>query len=373
MALIVVLSVFNGFDELIKSLYNSFDPDIKITVVEGKSFQPSDSILQKLSEIPGVALWSKVIEENALLKHGDRQYIASIKGVDEKYHRINNIDSFVTQGRFTLHDSKSQYAVIGQGVAFYLQVGLQDVKAVEIFLPRKNAAITNNPAEAFNQKYIFPSGFFTIEQECDSKYVIVPIRFMQELTEDTLSVSALEIRLMHDANRDKTQRNIKTLFGNKYKVQNKIQQKEVFYRIMNYEKWAIFFILAFILMIASFNVVGSLSMLIIEKKKDISTLFSLGGNQQLVRRIFLIEGMMISLAGAAIGLILGLLMCWVQIKFGLVKLEGSGSFIIDAYPVSVQAIDIVLVFATVVVIGFLSAWYPVKLITRRYLPEYHNK
>jgi lipoprotein-releasing system permease protein len=223
--------------------------------------------------------------------------------------------------------------------------------------------------DAINQKYIFPSGIFGIEQEYDAKYMIVPIKFAYELFEDSVSVSAIEIKTVKSENLDQIQAQVQQLFGNGYKVQNRQQQQELFYRIMKYEKWAIFMILTFILMVASFNIIGSLSMLIIEKKKDISTFHSIGADSLLIRRIFLYEGMMISFFGALIGLILGLFVCWLQIKFGLIRLQGSGSFIIDAYPVSIRIGDILLAFITVLGIGYLAAWYPVKYIIRKYLPE----
>ncbi len=369
MALVIVLSVFNGFDDLIKALYNSFDPDLKVTVIEGKTFQPDERILKKLSEIDGVSIYSKVVEESVLLKYGEKQYPATLKGVDRNYIKINGIDTMVREGKFMLEDDKSQYAVIGQGIAYYLQVGLKFVTPLVVYFPRKEATISMNVENAFSQNYIFPSGIFAIEQDHDAKYMIVPIKFAFNLLEDSVSISALEIRTTKGADLDKVQMNVQNLFGDHFKVRNRYQQQELFYRIMKYEKWAIFMILAFILMVASFNIIGSLSMLIIEKKKDISTFKSIGADSVLIRQIFLYEGMMISFFGALIGLILGLVVCWLQIKFGFIRLQGSGSFIIDAYPVSIRIADILLAFLTVLGIGYIAAWYPVKYIIRKYLPE----
>jgi lipoprotein-releasing system permease protein len=369
MALIIVLSVFNGFDQLIQTLFNSFDPDLRITVVEGKSFQTADEKLDQLSAIPGVVAWSKVIEENALLKYGDKQYIATIKGVDKNYSQVNNLDSCIIEGRNVLEDEKGRYAVIGQGVQYYLQVGLKFINPLMIYVPRKSATISMNPENAFNQKYIYPSGVFNILQDYDSKYVLVPISFARELLDDSLSITALEIRTAENTNVDQIQEKVQQLFGTKFSVKNRYQQKELFYRIMKYEKWAIFMILTFILAIASFNIVGSLSMLIIEKKKDISTLHSIGADRKFLRRVFLYEGTMISFFGAFLGLIIGLIVCWLQIKYGIVKFPSSGSFIINSYPVEIKAVDVVFVLITVLVIGYLAAWYPVKYIIKRYLPE----
>lgn len=367
MALIIVLSVFNGFDDLIKSLYNSFDPDLKITLVEGKSFTPDPALLRKLSHDKDILFYASVIEENALIKYGKKQYVATIKGVDRNFKKINGLDTMIVDGSYLLEYKHQPYAIVGQGVAYYLQIILKGVTPMVIYVPKKTSSITMNPEAAFNPKYIYPSGIFAIESDNDAKYVIVPLRFAQELLDDTTSVNALELKMASGVDAEKVQQHIQKIIGPKYKVANRYQQKEVFYRIMKYEKWAIFMILAFILMVASFNIVGSLSMLIIEKKKDIDTLNSLGANHSLIQRIFMCEGTMISIIGACFGLLLGLLICWIQMKYGIVKLQGSGSFIINAYPVSVKISDIALVFGTVMLMGYLAAWYPVHFIIRRYL------
>jgi lipoprotein-releasing system permease protein len=369
LALVIVLSVFNGFDDLIRSLFNAFDPDLKVSVVEGKTFAVDDTILKKLSEIKGIAAFSKVVEETALLKYGEKQFIVTIKGVDRHYLQTNGMDSMIVDGKFTLEDENHPYAIIGQGIAYYLQVGLKFITPLIVYVPRKTADISMNPEQAFNQKYIFPSGIFAVEQDHDAKYMIVPIKFAYELLEDSLSVSAIEIKLAKNIDPAKIQKHVQQLFGTRFTVKNRFQQNELFYRIMKYEKWAIFMILSFILIVASFNIVGSLSMLIIEKKKDISTFQSIGADRQLIRRIFLYEGMMISFFGAIFGLIIGLIICWLQMKFGLVKLHGSGSFIIDAYPVAIRIEDVIFVFFTVLAIGYLAAWYPVRFIIKRYLPK----
>jgi lipoprotein-releasing system permease protein len=369
LAFIIVMSVFNGFDEMIKTLYSSFDPDLKISVVAGKSFIPNEATLAKLSKTEGVLLWSKVVEENVLLRYSEKQFIATIKGVDNNYHRINNIDDRIIEGKFMLEDKGAPNAVLGTGVAYYLQVGLTFTTPIVVYLPRKGASASINPESSYNHKYIFPSGIFSIETETDTKFMIVPLRFANELLEDSLSVTAIEVKLNPAVDAATVQSKVQLLFGDKYRVKNRYQQKEAFYRIMKYENWAIFMILCFILIIASFNIIGSLSMLIIEKKKDVSILHSIGADRQLISRIFLYEGMMISFIGAVLGLILGLTVCWLQMRYGLVKLGNNGTFLIDAYPVKVKLADIALVFFTVLGIGYLAAWYPVKLIIRKYLPE----
>ncbi len=367
MALVIILSVFNGFDDLVKSLFNSFDPDLKVSLVEGKTFVPSEEKLKSLSSMPGVAAFTKVVEENALIRYGDKQLPATIKGVDKNYLKVSGLDSMVVEGEFVLNEKGIDYAVVGMGISYYLSMGLGFINPLTVYMPQKSEGYSVDPASAFNTYNIHPRGIFTIEQEYDEKYIIVPYRFAAKLLNDSLSVSAIEVKLNKSANNEFLHKQIQKLFGSEFSVKNRYQQKEIFYKIMKYEKWAIFFILSFILMVASFNIIGSLSMLIIEKKKDIVTFQSLGADKNLIRRIFLHEGLMISGFGAVVGTLLGVLICWIQLRFGIVKLSGSGSFIIDAYPVAIKFSDIIFSFLTVLGIGFFAAWYPVKLMISKYL------
>jgi len=365
-ALIVVLSVFNGFDNLVQSLFNSFDPDLKITSVIGKTFPANNEKIQMLEKADGILYLTEVVEENALLRYDERQYIATIKGVGEDFVKMSGIDSMIIDGDFTLVKDGKPYAVMGQGVAVNLAVGLNFISPVVFYVPRNTKLISMNPAKAFNRKYIFPSGIFAIQQDFDSKYVIVPLFFARDLLGYTNEVSAIEIKVNPAYETSVVQGNIKELLGPDFSVKNRFEQQELLYKIMKSEKWAIFLILTFILVIASFNVIGSLTMLIIEKKKDIGILRSMGTSLSMLRRIFLFEGWMISLLGAFSGLILGTLICWVQQKFGIIKLQGSGSFVIDAYPVSIELLDLIWVFLTVLLIGYLASWYPVRYIGGRY-------
>lgn len=369
MALVVVLSVFNGFDEVVKSLFNSFDPDLKIELNEGKTFTPDERFddIQKLS---GVAAYAEILEENALLKYGERQHIATIKGADESFIQVTGIDSMVYDGIMKLKDQNRPYAVVGQGVAFSLQIGLNFINPLFVYMPKRLGQINiANPDDAFRRKHIFPSGIFSIEQDYDSRYVIVPIEFMRELLEYTDEVTSIELKFDPVADPDKVQEQIMDILGSDFSVKNRAEQNELFYKVMKSEKWAIFLILTFILIIASFNIVGSLSMLIIDKKNDIRSLRNMGANEKLIRRIFLLEGWLISIMGSFIGMLLGTGISWIQDKFELLKLSGSGTFIIDAYPVNLQAGDIVLVWITVLFIGFLAAMYPVREISKKYLKQ----
>jgi len=367
-ALIVVLSVFNGFDNLVRSLFNSFDPDLKITSVIGKTFSSDNEKIQMLEKAEGILYLTEVVEENALLRYDERQYIATIKGVGEDFVKMSGIDSMIIDGDFTLVEEGKPYAVIGQGVAFNLAVGLNFISPIIFYVPRNTKLISMNPAKAFNRKYIFPSGVFAIQQDFDSKYVIVPLFFARDLLGYTNEVSSIEIKIDPAYETSMVQENIKELLGPDFSVKNRFEQQELLYKIMKSEKWAIFLILTFILVVASFNVIGSLTMLIIEKKNDIGILRSMGTSISVLRQIFLFEGWMISLLGAFAGLILGTLICWTQQHFGIIKLQGSGSFVIDAYPVSIEIPDLIWIFLIVLLIGYLAAWYPVRYITKRFQP-----
>ncbi len=372
MALVVVLSTFNGFDDLVHSLFNSFNPDLKITSVMGKTFPDTLQKIYRVKHLPEVMFAADVIEGNALLQYGKRQYIATVKGVSDNYTSMSGVDTMMVDGKFTLHYKNSPMAVVGQGIAMNLGVGLNFVNPIIVYVPRRTGHISLDPEKAFNRMLIFPSGVFAIQQDFDLKYMIVPIDFTRKLFDYTHELSAVEIKCKPGADQKKTEEEISRILGPDFYVKNRYEQEAVLYRIMKTEKWAIFLILTFILLIASFNVIGSLSMLIIEKKEDIHTFRSLGGNIPLIRRIFLYEGWMITIVGALAGVILGLLICWIQLKFGLVKIPGSGSFVIDTYPVKVQIADLVMVFLTVAGIGFLAAWYPVRFITGRLLARRKN-
>lgn len=366
-ALIIVLSVFNGFEHLIHSLYNSFDPDIEITIAQGKTFHTDSANMNEITNLNGFAGYAEVLEEVVLLKHEDRQYIATMKGVDNGYEEMTGIDSMMIAGTFTLENEMHQFAIIGQGIAYFLSTGPDAVRPLQVYAARRTGRVSLNPERAFNRKLTFPSGVFAIEQEFDSKYFIVPIAFSRSLLEHSKNiVSSIEIDVSPGANLNQVQEKIQEIVGAGFIVKNRYQQNELFYKVMQSEKWAIFLILTFILIIASFNIIGSLTMLIIDKKNDISILRDMGGDRNLISQIFLSEGWLISFVGATIGLFFGVFICWLQKRFELIKLKGSGSFIIDAYPVEIEWLDVTAVFITVLIIGFLAAWYPVKRVAVKF-------
>jgi len=369
-ALIAILSVFNGLEFSIKSMFSSFDPDIKITATQGKSFERDSISIKTIEKIPEIATVIPVIEGEAMLGYGDRLYYATIKGVPVNYNKISGLDSTsITSGRFLLEENNVPLAVVGQGVAYYLSVGLRFSEPIHLYAPKKGIKGQTNLANAFNQDVIYASGIFSSQQEIDSKYVFVPFSYAKEFFQMGNRLSSLEVSLKKGASENQVKTKISQVMGPEYTVKTQYEQHELFYKVMQSEKWAIFLILGFVLLIASFNILGTLSMLIIDKKADISVLQSLGANQKLIRTIFLFEGWLISLIGAVFGLILGLLVCWLQIKFGLLRIPNEGSFMFSAYPVEVRFGDCVAIFLLVAGIGFLAAWYPIRFITGKYIND----
>ena len=367
MALIIILSVFNGLEMMVTSIFNTFDPDLKVTSAEGKSFIPDPEDLTLLSKVDGVSCYSVTIEENALLKYGERQVIATIKGVDDNYSKVTEIDSSMWDGEFSLiSENGRSWAVPGIGVANFLGININFITPLFIYVPRITAGSTINPEEAFNRDFIFASGIFQIEQSYDSKYVYLPIGFTRDLLQNERGASSVEIRFTDNADAGNVQKNVEKIFGKSFIVQNRFEQQEIFYKVMRSERLAIFFILTLIIIIASFNIIGSLTMLIIEKERDIEILKSLGADNNLIRKIFIFEGWLISIFGAVAGLIPGFFICWLQQTFGLVKLQ-SDSLLMDAYPIMMKLKDFIIVPATVLLIGYWAAWYPVRFLTKKYL------
>ncbi|MGM0667436.1 MAG: FtsX-like permease family protein [Bacteroidota bacterium] len=372
MVLIIVLSVFNGLEDMINTLFSTFDPDLEVRINEGKVFTPDSAQLQVLDGMEGIAGWSPVLEENALLRYDDKEYIATVKGVRENYQDITGLDSAMWDGEFMLRAENGRpHAVMGLGVANNLGVGLNFISPLIIYVPERLGKVTN-PANAFVRYVIFPSGIFSVEQEYDSQYIYVPVEIMRELLMYRDEVSALEIKFAPGAKEDQVQRDVEDLFGQAYTVKNKYQQQEIFYKVMKSERLAIFFILTFILIIASFNIIGSLTMLIIEKENDIAVLRNLGAGNKLIKKIFIFEGWLISVIGAVLGLSLGFIVCWLQQELGFVKLQGD-TLIMDAYPVTMKVMDFIAVLATVLIIGYIAAWYPARYMSKKFLKNEKRK
>lgn len=373
MALIIVLSVFNGFDDLIKSMFSNFDPDIKITPAQGKVLEPQDDNLKKVCQLSCVDIVCETLEENVLLEYDKHMNPGIIKGVSEQYSRLTGIDTTVINGSYTLNDGHRPMAVVGAGLAYYLSVNIHFVNPLIIYVPKRNARISVNPERAVNKSFIYPSGIFAIQQEIDTRYMIIPIDFVRNLLDYPTQASALEIKLKPGTDPANAYDQIAQTVGSEYVVRTQYQQHEMLYKVMKSEKFAIYLILTFILIIGSFNMIGSLSMLIIDKKNDIKTLSHIGLSKQGIRRIFANEGRMISIGGAVVGLLLGMLVCWLQQTFGFLKLDSMGSFVINNYPVKMIWTDFLLVLVTVVGIGLLASWYPIRIFTKRYLSDFPDE
>lgn len=374
LALVCTLSVFNGFQDLVATFFTAFDPELKITAVTGKVFDGQDERITALRTMPQVAVFSESLEENAMVQYKDRQTMAVIKGIEDNFEELTAIDSILFgRGEFILHDEVGDYAVPGIELVSILGTGIRFLDPLQIYAPKRGVKVNlANPASSFNAANLHSTGlvFAVNQQKYDSSYILTSLQFARKLFQYDTEVSSVELKLKPDADVSAVKAKIENLLGDSFRVQNRYEQQADTFRIMEIEKLISYIFLTFILMIACFNVIGSLSMLIIDKRADVATLRNLGANDKLITRIFLFEGRIISLFGAIIGVVLGVILCFIQQQFGLISLGGGssgGNFVVDAYPVSVHAWDIVLIFITVLVVGFLSVWYPVRYLSRRLL------
>jgi lipoprotein-releasing system permease protein len=366
-ALVCVLSVYNGFQQLLGSLYSRIDPQIKIKVVEGKTFTLDQRAFQDLRKDPSVAVFCEVLEENALLQYKNAQTSVTIKGVSENYNKLTQIDDLMVSGTFTLTDQNFRYAAIGAGLSSILGTGGSYVEPITINAPRRIGSINMaNPASSFTTLDVLICGSFEVNQgEYDNRLALVPLSLARELFDYTNEVSSIEIKLKEGADAQRCKKSFSKMLGPNYQVLTLDEQKADVYRINRIEKWMTFLILSFILLIALFNVIGSLSMLILEKMDDAKTLHRLGASQKKLRRIFIIEGWLIALIGALLGLFIGSILCLLQQRFGLLKLGGGGNFIVDAYPVRLMIKDLALIFATVFAVSIPTTWWPVQAYLRK--------
>lgn len=372
MALVVTLSVFNGFHDLVASFFTSFDPQLKITPVEGKSVAADDPVLTQIRQFPQIEVATECVEDQALAIYKSRQMMVMIKGVDDNFDQLTHIkEILIGDGDFCLHAADMDYGIPGIRLAEQLATGYSYDQPLHIYAPRREGQFDlTNPTEAFEEDDLYSPGvLFNVRQaKYDKNYIITSIAFARRLFDQQGMLTSLELRLKPGSNFERTKSEIKQLCGDRFTVKDRFEQQDDTFKIMKIEKFIAYIFLTFILMVACFNIIGSLSMLIIDKKDDVMTLRNLGANDKQITRIFLFEGRMISAIGAVIGIIIGLLLCWLQQRFGLVALgSSSGSFVINAYPVSVHPEDIVLIFITVLVVGFLSVWYPVRYFAKRLL------
>jgi len=353
-ALIIILSVFNGFEVTILSLYGNFSPEIQIEPRLGKTFDPNTSFFNSLAKDPRVFSFTQVLQEKALIKYDGRPFVGTIKGVSDDFLKTPLLDSIVQVGSFTLKSGEQDYAVIGSEVQNSLSINVRDpLSTMEIYSPRRPTGNASDPLSEFVVRSITPSGAFAVGQDFDDM-VVAPIRFVRQLLDQPLNVSALEINYKKGTDLDAVQSAIETAVGKDFTVKNRREQNTELYKTLNFERWMIFMILTFVLIIAIFNIIGSLTMLVMDKRKDIAILTSLGANKRLIQSIFFFEGMMISIIGCIAGILLGLGFCILQQQFGLVKM-GSKMSVIDAYPISLRFSDFILVFLTVGLIAVIAS------------------
>ena len=374
LAMVCTLSVFNGFQDLVATMFTAFDPEIKITAANGKVFDSQDERIQLLRDLPEIEVFSESLEDNAMVQYKGRQAMVVIKGIEDDFNQLTAIDSILYgRGEWILRDEVVDYAVPGIELVSVLGTGIRFLDPLEVYAPKRGAKINvANPSTSFESSYLHSSGlvFAVNQQKYDASYILTSLSFARDLFQYDTEVSSIELRIAADADVKEVKKDIKRLLGNDFLVQDRYEQQADTYRIMEVEKLISYVFLSFILLIACFNVIGSLSMLIIDKRNDVATLRNLGADDQLVSRVFLFEGYMITFFGALIGVGLGLILCFIQQEFGIIPLgsgDSAGAFVVDAYPVSVYAIDVILVLITVLVTGFLSVFFPVRYLTRRLL------
>jgi lipoprotein-releasing system permease protein len=359
-ALIIILSVFNGFEKVILSLYSNFTPELMIEPLQGKTFDPNTAYFNTLTKDTRIESYTRVLQEKALIKYGDRPFIGTIKGVSDDFLKNKRLDSIITWGSFTLQDSSQYYAVIGSTIQSSLGINIKNgLLPMQIYSPRRNAGASNNPMNDFVFRSIFPSGVFAIQQDFDN-IIITPLAFTRDLLDEPVKVSSIEINYKPGVDIDAVQKDVKDKIGGQYNVKNRREQNTELYKTINYERWSIFMILVFVLIIAIFNIIGSLTMLVMDKRKDIAILTSLGANKMLIQGVFFFEGMMISVIGCVAGLIIGYIVCLVQLKYSIIKM-GANLSVLDAYPVDFKVSDIGLVILTVAVISVIASGVSARL------------
>ncbi|MDG1477086.1 MAG: ABC transporter permease [Vicingaceae bacterium] len=365
MALIIVLSAFNGLETLVEDLYASFDPDLKITVVEGKTFNSADFPKDKILALDAVEFYNAALEEVTLVKYNDKQTVATIKGVENSFYQMSGLDSLMIEGSINNNPENKNNVILGWGIANQLGLYISDYSfPIGLIVPKKGTKKGFTPGSEFNRKTADASGVFSVNPDFDTKYVLGNLEFVQSLLQQKNRLSSVEIGVKKNADWIGVKNELQKIVGNKYKVQTRYELNELVFKTNKTEKWITFLILAFILVIASFNIIGSLTMLIIDKQKDVWILKTMGANNGVIRKIFFAEGMLINLLGAVSGMVIGAFICWVQIQFGLLRLNGG---VVEFYPIELNILDFVNVSIIVIIIGLIASWYPVQVLTKKYL------
>jgi lipoprotein-releasing system permease protein len=373
LALVCTLSVFNGFHDLIASFFTHFDPDLKVETIKGKTFTPDSTQLIAIQAIPGVEVVSATLEDNAMAKYKEQQTMVTIKGVDDNFQALTHIDEILYGNpEFKLYDAVVDYGIMGQQLMYILNTGVQPYDPIEAYAPRKGTRVNmSNPLANFHRELLYsPGSVFNINDgRYASSYIITSMDFARRLFDYTDEVSALELRLLPEADADDIKHAISDIVGEGFTVKDRYEQQEATFKVVKIEKFISYLFLCFILMVACFNIISSVSMLILDKRDNANTLRSLGAPDGMVARIFIYEGNLIALIGAIVGLILGIVLCLLQQHFGLIGLGGDGQFVVSAYPVRVKFTDIVLVFFSVAVVSAISVWLPIRLVNKYFMKD----
>ena len=362
-AMVCVMSVMNGFGVMVEQLFSQFDPDIRIEAVSGKSFHDQGERFDALRQLSEVAMVSQSIEETALLQFEDKQMPVRLYGVDSVFPTLTHIENIITEGHYEVYDGAFDRAVLGQGLAWQMGIGARFISPLQLYAPKRNAKVNMlRPDQSFNDEVCFIAGTFAVQQvKYDNEVMLVDIDLTRRLLDyDNHEVSALLIKVAPHTSVKQAKKAIQSLLGEGFAVLDRYEQQADFFRILRVEKLLTTLLLVFILLIASFNIIGSLSMLIIDKQTDIQTLSHLGANKKMIQRIFLFEGWLISALGAMVGLAIGLIVCLAQEHLGILKLGNGTEYVVSAYPVAVQTTDVLIVAAVVLVLGFLAAWIPAR-------------
>ena len=362
-SLVLVLSVFNGFEDLVLSMYNVFDPHIKVVSSNGKNFN-GQKVKELLLTYDDIDVYSYTLEEKALVEYNGKQHIVTIKGIDSLYSNLTSLDSVIISGDNINKFKDANVAIVGRGVAYYLSMNIGSVfENLQLYLPKRNANFINYK-NAFSTSSLSPVGIFSIQQEIDTKYILTHISYLQNLIQKENFVSAIEINLLDKSEMLIFQKKLAEKIGNNYKVINQFEQQEFLYKILNTEKLVVFLILIFIVLISAFNIISSLTVLIIEKKNDIKTFLNLGLDHLSLKNVFVIKSMLGVVFGSLIGLVLGFLIAYIQQEFGLIKM-GEGGFVIDSYPVKILFTDFIFIQLIVLVIGFFASWTTAHLMLKK--------
>ncbi len=370
-ALVIVLSAMNGLTAVVADLYNAIEPDLKITAINSKYITNKKELTNKIKSIAGVKGISYSIEENALIKLDDKQAVITVKGVDAEFKNLTQFDTVVVEGVYRFSNNNQFYGVFGKGIANKLGLNINDfVSPISIYAPIRGKVESINPEDAFNKLSISPAGIFSLNDDFDFKYVLIDLKAAQELFGCPNSFSIIELSVSEKAQIDVIQNQLQLVLGSNFLIKNRYQSNDVLFKTLETEKLWTFLILAFILVIATFNIIGALTMLIIEKKKDIKTLYNLGADQKFIRNIFLQEGFLITSVGAISGLIIGLVVCVLQQQFHLVTFDDQ--YVIPYYPIIMKFKDFVWILGVVMGIGFLAAIYPVRIFTKNDLVHSNN-